>query len=287
RATSPTLAVAVIAGLLNDLPATFAARTGLLNAEKSLADAHAPLPVAGFAGDRARAFCRSAAAANLALSERLEVDIDAIAEDSLIEIELQAVAQVRTAKHLRAAAPAAAEDIAEHIAKDVAERVGRTESRTTAGRLQAGVSELVVRRALLRIGEDLVSLLGFLEFFFGFRVVGVAVGMKLHREPPVRLLDLGFGGVARQLEHFVVVAFRHYAAGPSNMRPPRDPYGSAAAIHPKNRTNSYELLRPLSFTSSTSASSTSSLPPALLAPPELPADAPGSAPGAPSPPCCA
>src|SRR6185295_14859182 len=82
RATSPTLAMAVIAGLLNDLPATFAARTGLLNAEKSLADAHAPLPVAGFAGDRARAFCRSAAAANLALSERLEVDIDAIAEDS-------------------------------------------------------------------------------------------------------------------------------------------------------------------------------------------------------------
>jgi hypothetical protein len=39
------------------------------------------------------------------------------------------------------------------------------------------VPELVVDRALLRVREDLVGLLGLLEFLLGFLVVGIAIRM--------------------------------------------------------------------------------------------------------------
>jgi hypothetical protein len=61
-------------------------------------------------------------------------------------------------------------------------------------RIDAGVAELVVRRALARIGEDLVGLLGLLELVLGggALLVRIAVRMVLHRELAVRLLDVVF-----------------------------------------------------------------------------------------------
>ena len=63
-------------------------------------------------------------------------------------------------------------------------------------RIDAGVAELVVGGALPGVGEHLVGFLGLLELLLGALVVRVAVGMVLHRELPVGLLDVLLGSVA-------------------------------------------------------------------------------------------
>ncbi len=73
------------------------------------------------------------------------------------------------------------------------------EAATAAGLMvDAGMTETVVGRALVLVGQHLVGLLGLLEMRFRIRVAGIAVGMMLHGEAPIRLLDVGLGGVARR-----------------------------------------------------------------------------------------
>ncbi len=91
-------------GLLDDRAGAPAARAGLLQLEEALRDAHLARAVAGVAGDGRAALGRAAAVAGLALGELRHFDLDGVAEHGLIEIELQLVAQVRAAEHLRAAA---------------------------------------------------------------------------------------------------------------------------------------------------------------------------------------
>src|SRR5688572_13339203 len=123
-----------------------------------------------------------------------------MAEHGLLEIELQVITQVGTAKHLLASAAAAStENISKDVAEDVAERVGRAVA--SAGTTASGetfVAVLIVDGALLRVGQHLISFLALFEFLFGFRVVGIAVGVKLHRQTAISLLDLGLRGRACQ-----------------------------------------------------------------------------------------
>jgi hypothetical protein len=140
-----------------------------------------------------------------------------VAEHRLVEIELEFVFEVRAAKHLRASAAtaSAAEDVAEHLAEHLAEGVPTTEAAARAAalarRVDAGMAVLVVDGALLGLAENLVSLLGFLEFLFGVLVTRIAVRMVFHRQTTICLLDVGLGRGARQIEHLVVIAFRHSA----------------------------------------------------------------------------
>ena len=133
-----------------------------------------------------------------------------MAEHRLLEVELQVVAQVGAAKHLPSAAPAAAEDVAEHVAEDVAESVCCAEARAAAARGESFVAVLIVDRALLRVGQHFIGLLALLELLLGFVIVGIAVGVKFHRQAAIRFLDLGFGRGARDVEHFVVVPLGHF-----------------------------------------------------------------------------
>jgi hypothetical protein len=73
------------------------------------------------------------------------------------------------------------------------------------------VAVLVVGRTFLRIRQHLVGLLGLLEFVFRLlRIVTlVAVGVVLHGQLAVGLLDVVFGGVFRHPEHIVVIALCH------------------------------------------------------------------------------
>jgi len=73
-------------------------------------------------------------------------------------------------------------------------------------RVDAGMAKLVVGLSLAGVGENLVGLLGLLEKLFGFRVVGVAVGMMLHRQTAIGLLDVVIRGVPIDTQHFVVIA---------------------------------------------------------------------------------
>src|ERR1044072_3328015 len=135
-----------------------------------------------------------------------------MAEHGLLEIELEVITQVRAPKCLLATTTTSgAEDVAEYVAKDVTESVGSAETAATAAAsCKPIVSVLIVDGALLRIGQDFVGLLGLFEFLFGFRVVGIAVRVVLHRQAAISLLDLGFRGRACYVEHLVVVALGHW-----------------------------------------------------------------------------
>src|SRR5690606_23759864 len=118
------------------------------------------------ARDTLRAGCRARAFTRLARDAARDLDLDGVARDRLLERELELVAQVRAAGHLRAAARPGAEDVAEHVAEDVAERVPAAE----AARPDAGVTETVVCRALRVVRKRLVGLLGLLELAFGLGI---------------------------------------------------------------------------------------------------------------------
>jgi hypothetical protein len=90
-----------------------------------------------------------------------------------------------------------------------APRRARARAETRRG-IDACVPELVVGRALFRVGENLVGLLRLLEFVLGGAfVIRIAVRMVLHRELAIGLLDLVVGSVPIEAEHCVVVAFGH------------------------------------------------------------------------------
>ena len=62
------------------------------------------------------------------------------------------------------------------------------------------MTELIVGRTFLGIGEHFIGLLGLLELLFGGLVIRIAVRMQLHGEAPVSLLDVGFRRIARQFQ---------------------------------------------------------------------------------------
>ena len=190
------LAKAGIAGIADDLAATLAPRAGLLDREYGLLHAHLSLAVTGIAGLRGGPLGASRALAGLALGKRGNLYLGFSAEHRLLEIELEFVAQIGAAKHLGAVALAAGENVAEHLAENVAECLTGIEAAAAAS-FETGVPKLVVDGALLRVAEDFVGLLRFLEFSFRLRIVGIAVRMVFHGEPAVGLLDIDLGRVSR------------------------------------------------------------------------------------------
>ena len=60
---------------------------------------------------------------------------------------------------------------------------------------------------LVGVAEHLVSLSGFLELGGGILVVGIGIGMILHRQLAIRDGNVALGSVSLQAEDFVVVAF--------------------------------------------------------------------------------
>ena len=68
---------------------------------------------------------------------------------------------------------------------------------------------LVIDGALLGISQNLARLLGLLEAFLRIFVIGIAVGMKLHRQAAVGLFDFRFGRGFRYVEYLVVITFGH------------------------------------------------------------------------------
>src|SRR5579871_3100582 len=71
------------------------------------------------------------------------------------------------------------------------------------------MSVLIVDRALLRIRQHLAGFLGLFEELLGLLVIRIAVGMVLHRQPPVGLLDLRLSSGLGYVEYLVVIALGH------------------------------------------------------------------------------
>ncbi len=202
------LPITSVAGIGNDFAAALAAWAGLLNGEYRLLYPDLALTAAGIAGLGRGALGGARALAGLAFHQRRNLNLGVGAEHRFLQIQFEFVAQIRAAKYLGAAALPAGEYVAEHLAENVAEGIAGTES-AAAAPLQARMAELIVDGALLRVAEHLVGLLALLESMLGFRIVGIAIRMIFHGEAPVRLLDLGFRCVSRQLEELVVILLRH------------------------------------------------------------------------------
>ena len=210
---------ALCAGVRDDAARAVAARARLRDGEGALRDTHLACAAAGGAGRGLCAGTRSAALADVAGRHRRDANFRFKTVRGLLERDLEVVAQVRAAEDRRAAAACAAEDLPEDVAEDVAEAAHAGASGARRVRIDARVAELVVRGALLRIAEHFVGFLRLLEVLLGARVFRIAVRMPFHGEPAIGLLQVFFGGVAVDAEHFVVIALRH-ASFPTNERAP-------------------------------------------------------------------
>ena len=114
----------------------------------------------------------------------------------------------RRSTRSRPSAEVAHEDVERFAQIDVVEPEARRRPPTP------GLAVAVVGRALLRIAEHLVRLGDLLEPLLGLGR-GVPVGMVLHGELAVRLLDLGLGRVARHAQQRVEFA---HSSNPSTRR---------------------------------------------------------------------
>ena len=84
----------------------------------------------------------------------------------------------------------------------------------------AGVDASMGRGPLLGVGEHLVGFLGLLEFLFRLLrlVTLVAVGVMLHGQLAIGLLDVVLAGVLRHPEDFVIVTLCHENSQCSSMQ---------------------------------------------------------------------
>ena len=71
------------------------------------------------------------------------------------------------------------------------------------------MAEAVIGGALLRIFQDLVGFVDFLELHFRGKVAAVPVGVKLHGEFPEGALQLLVVAPLCDAEHIIEIAFRH------------------------------------------------------------------------------
>src|SRR5690348_15262156 len=198
----PAFAVAVLARRHHHASDTAAVRAGLLDREDAVLHPHAAVAAAGGTGCKL-AVLGTGGVAMMAVDHRRHTDLLVDAGNRFLKIEFQHVTQVRTTR----GAPAATENVGKDVAEDVA-HVAEWRTAAAAGAvLERGVTVLVVHGAALRIPENLVRFLGFLETFLRFGVAGAAVGMILHRQPAKRFLQFLVARAARNTEDFVIAMF--------------------------------------------------------------------------------
>jgi hypothetical protein len=183
-------------------------RAGLLDREDAVLHAHLAVTVAGLALADLAVF-RTAAVAMMAIDLGRYFDLPADAEDGLLQIQLHDVAQVGTATRATATTTVPAENVAEDVTKISPTSPKPAPPRPPMPCSKAGVAVLVVHRALLRVGQHFVGLLGLLEFLLRSRVVRAAVRVVFHRQPTEGFLQLDFGDAALDAQHFVVVTLAH------------------------------------------------------------------------------
>ena len=140
-----------------------------------------------FAGFRTAAGRRAGSAAIGADLSAAELDFCLLAENRLFELEREIVANVAAALPAPIATPSAhVEHLAEEVSEDISHiGVGKTLEARSARAAHSRVPVAIVGGALLRVGKYLVRFAGLLELLFRFRIIRVAVGMKLHGQTPV------------------------------------------------------------------------------------------------------
>ncbi len=168
-------ALAVGARIGNDFPGAAARRTRLLNRKESLRHAHVAGAAARATRLAARAGLRTRALAHIACFPARDANLGCETVSRLLQGEVHAVAQIGAAVDRATAARPARSARAKNVAKNVAECIGEAAeavgscaaAKAAHVRIDSRVTEAVVRRFFLRVGQHLVGFLGLLEFVFG------------------------------------------------------------------------------------------------------------------------
>ena len=162
---------------------------------------------------RASLVLRSGAVAAFALHPRGHTQVDLGAAERLGQVDLDALPQVGSgAGALAAAAPAHAEHLVENIAEVAgggeieAAHAGAT---AAVALLERRMAEAVVGAALLVVLQHIVGFVDFLEPRLGLLVAGIAIGVKLHGELAVRLLQVVRARVLRHTQRGVIILLGH------------------------------------------------------------------------------
>ena len=188
-----------------------------LTEERPLHVGHLAGAATRLARDRVRARGRTFAVAGRADDGGVDLELARDTERRLGQVDLEPDQRVLPAPHPgpRSAGGAARPRLAaEERVHDVGER--EPGALAEAAHPAEDVAALVVRRLLLRVGEDLVGQADLLEPLLGLRV-GVHVGVQLPRQPAVGLLDRLGVRVARHAEHRVGVLAHQQSFGQSVM----------------------------------------------------------------------
>src|SRR5205085_2745295 len=84
------------------------------------------------------------------------------------------------------AVPGANPECAENVSENAVEapQIHEIRARTASARPKRGFPKAIPRAALLRIAENLIGLVEFLEPSMGFRVVRISIGVVLGRQAP-------------------------------------------------------------------------------------------------------
>ena len=101
---------------------------------------------------------------------------------------------------------------AEEVAEDVGEIGEAFGTRPLRRAGDAGMAEVIVPGALVRVAEHAVGFGGFLERGFRRMVAGIAIGMMFERELAIGALEIRVARVAVDTEDLVVVAPAHALA---------------------------------------------------------------------------
>ena len=116
--------------------------------------------------------------------------------------------QIGATAHPRSTA-AAAENVTEHIAENIAERAGAGATAASGGRVNTGVTELIIGCAFLSVAQHFIGFFDFLEAHFRLGVTRVAIRMVFHRQTAIGFFQVGVTRSVRNAQYFVIVAFGH------------------------------------------------------------------------------
>src|SRR5947208_4492554 len=153
-----------------------AIRAGTLQREEALGVSHPAVTAAHWTGLRLGAGLGPGAGAGLTGHRRWNADLRILAGECFLQRNLHVVAQIGAA--LAAAAAAAPGRHAENPLKQIGKRraeIGAESGRPTAHAvLKCGMTKTVISGALVRILEDLIRLVDFLETMLDLFVAGMA-----------------------------------------------------------------------------------------------------------------
>src|SRR5699024_3471818 len=166
------LSTTTLARLFDLLAGTATVGARLLDRKNPVLHAYTTDAGARRTGDGVAIF-RTGALAFVARHQGRNIDIAGDAEHRFLEVDFQDVAQVRATLHARATSTT--EDIAEDVAENIAHVAETGATAAAHATFERSMAVLVVHGTLLRIRQDVVGFLGFLETLQSFRIIRTAV----------------------------------------------------------------------------------------------------------------